>query len=151
MRAFRGVVLGAFVGFLVAALRTSPTLAPPVFDIFWGPPDWMPPRPSTWSELAVRMTVWWALLFFAAFMRRRKLAVTLYCIHVVGGPLARYVLRGEAPAYLLKIYHPFLWLVWSPMLLFTVWYFTMAFGIRWREVGRRVLACWRAWRGGVEG
>ena len=149
MRAFRGVVLGAFVGFLLAALRTSPMLAAPVFDIFWGPPDWMPPRPYTWSALAFRMSLWWALLFFAAFTRRRKLAVILYTIHIVTGPAARYVLKGEAPTYLLKIYHPVLWLAWSPMVAFTVWYFTMVYGIRWREVARRIRSRWRAWRGGM--
>ena len=153
MRAFRGVMLGAFVGFLLAAVRLSPALAPPVFDIYWGPPNWilLYAYPSyTWSAFAFRMSMWWALLFFAAFTRRRKLAVTLYSIHVVGGPVARYVLEGEAPTYLLKIYHPALWLVWSPMVAFTVWYFTMVYGIRWREVARRIRSRWRAWHGGVE-
>jgi len=96
------------------------------------------------------MPLWWGFLFFAAFTRRRKLAVTLYSIHVVGGPAARYVLEGQAPAYLLKLYHPVLWLAWSPMVAFTVWYFTMAFGIRWCEVAGRVRSRWRAWHGGVE-
>ena len=133
--------MGVIIGFFLAVLQVSPTLALPVFDIYWGPLSW------TGLLVPIGMPLWWGFLFFAAFTRRRKLAVTLYSIHVVGGPAARYVLEGQAPAYLLKFYHPVLWLAWSPMVAFTVWYFTMAFGIRWREVARRIRPRWRAWHG----
>jgi len=145
MRAFLGGTLGAIVGFFLAVLQIWPFLAFPVFDIYWGPLSW------TGLLAPISMPLWWAFLFFAAFTRRRKMAVILYFMHVVSGPVARYVLTGEAPVYLLKIHQPVLLLAWSPMLAFTVWYFTMAFGIRWGEVVQHVRARWCGWRGRAVG
>lgn len=148
MKTFLGGTLGVVVGFFLALLLNLSWLAgDPRFDMFWGPPNWIMyihfgirgvvPEGVAIFVFVIGMPLWWAFLFLAAFTRRRRVAVVLYSIHVVGGPVARYVLMGAPPEYLLKILDPNLWVAWSPMVVFTVWYFTMAFDIRWREVALR--------------
>jgi len=160
VRAFLGVVLGAIVGFWLAVLlNMSWLVGDPRLDIYWGPPVgiallYLPLLVSESVSLLVYvlgMPAWWAWLLAAAFTRRRRIAVVLYLLHVGVTPLLRFLRKGHTFPYLIEDDAPDLWLAWTPMLLFTVWYFTMAFGIRWREVGRRAWARWRAWRGGVEG
>ena len=146
--AFLGITLGLIVGFLMAVLSIiTPFAGDPRLDIYWGPPDSVVylyfghrsivPEYVAIVVFVVGMPAWWALLFYAALARRRRVALVLFCAHIMSGPLARYLFMGEPPKYLMELYDPNLWLKWSPMVVFTVWYFTMAFDIRWREVALR--------------
>ena len=124
----------------------------PVFDIFWGPLRfYLPLLEQIHPIFSWLYPLWWILLLLIACRGYRKTAVVLYAIHVTGGPLLRYLLHGDAPFYLKNLYQPMLWVLWSPFIVFTTWYFAVAFGIRWGEVAQRVRARWRARRGRTQG
>ncbi len=140
MRKCRGVQsLGvAFVGFLVGNviyllfIIGGPVLIHPVFDIFWGP-LWLYLVEFFPRQLWV-YGLWWSVLLLVGCRRHRAFAVLLYVVHVVGGPLMRYLVKGDPPFYLKYWYNPVLWLYWAPMVGFAVWYFTMVFDISWRDL-----------------
>ncbi len=145
--AFLGITLGLIVGFLMAVLSIiMPFAGDPRLDIYWGLPDSVVylyfgrrsvvPENVAVVVFVVGMPAWWALLFYAAFARLRRVAFVLFFAHILSGPLARYLFMGEAPKYLMELNDPNLWLRWLPMAVFTAWYFTVAFNIRWRRVAR---------------
>jgi len=134
------VGLGSGVILVSLVIVLGPFLAHPAFDVFWGPLLFVVLKFFSSEYLWKIYPIWWAFLVVVPCRRHRRLAVALYAVHVLGGPVARYVLYDTGPFYLERWYHPMLWLLWSPMVAFTGWYFGAAFGIKWREVGKRVLA-----------